>query len=208
MPCGLRWRPATTISGSIRPSAGSRSKSFTIPRWLGVISATRSNSAAGRFPRILRVGCHPTGPPIDPFSRPSRGCCVASRRWGGTMISGTCARSEIGCQPVRPDRTGTVVREDFRIRKRRRRDMVDFFDFGNFSALQGSADRDRTTAERDPKAEGVERHSRPLPRCRREGNRRSMSTGFARGFSVSLTSRTAALWVCRPRTSRLEARVL
>ena len=67
--------------------------------------------------------------------------------------------------------------------------MADFSDFRNFSALRGSEDRDRTTADRDLKAEGVERHSRPLPWCRREGNRTAMSRGFARGFTVFLMSR-------------------
>ena len=41
--------------------------------------------------RISQGGCQPIGPPTVPSSRPSRDCCVASKHWGGAMMSGICA---------------------------------------------------------------------------------------------------------------------
>ena len=64
-----------------------------------------------------------------------------------------------------------------------RRRLAGFFDFRKFSALQGFADRDRTLAERDPKAEGTAWHLRPLEQCRRKGSPTSMCTVFGVGVS-------------------------
>jgi hypothetical protein len=57
-----------------------------------------------------------------------------------------------------------------------RRRLDGFFDFRNFSDLQGFADRDRTTAERDRKAEEMTWYSRQPQPCRRKESQTSMST--------------------------------
>ena len=51
----------------------------------------------------------------SPLLRGRRGVVALPRgRWVGTRISGTCARCGIGCQRGRPDRAGTVGKEEFR----------------------------------------------------------------------------------------------
>jgi hypothetical protein len=79
-----------------------------------------------------------------------------------------------------------------------RRRLPGFFDFRNFSALQGFADRYRTLAERDPKAEGMAWHARLLERCRRKGNPTSMRTVRVVGLSASFVYRLSEARSQRP----------
>ena len=96
-------------------------------------------------------------------------------------------RCEPGSRQALRDRRGDVADTARKSAKRRRRDVADFFDFNDFSDLQGFADRDRTTAERDPKAERMDRRLDavdPVPTRRKA--ERSMSTWFRGGvFRVS-----------------------
>jgi hypothetical protein len=88
-----------------------------------------------------------------------------------------------------------------------RRRSSGFFDFRNFSALQGFADRYRTLAERGSRAEGMAWHSRPPQPCRRKGSPTSMSTVKVVGVSVSFWDRRAEA-LRRPSAGLYWARVL
>jgi hypothetical protein len=83
------------------------------------------------------------------------------------------ALGEIDCR-TGPLRAGGMPREAASGIARRRAGR--FFDFRNFSALRRFADADRRTAERDSQGEGLARHSRPLPPCRRKGSQRPVGT--------------------------------
>ncbi len=88
----------------------------------------------------------------------------------------------------------------------RRRYSPDFFDFRDFSALQGSPDRDRTTADRDPRGQGMDRHSRRLFRGLGAGSGGSMVTSPEGELSVIFAIRFPGSRWCPPGSLRLEAR--
>jgi hypothetical protein len=73
-----------------------------------------------------------------------------------------------------------------------RRQLEGFFDFGHFSALQGFADRDRTTAERDPKAKNRADNHNDCDGAREREIRASMSTVKVVGTSGSRIGKNGA----------------
>ena len=202
-PCDTRWPPAATISGSTSALGRIALEEFRDP-----------SLARGHFGYAVELGRRALPPQFAgrlPADRPSNrpfydaidGLIRSLEALGRHDDSaGPAQPSGIGCRAAaRSGRRRGV--EDGPIQeceKGRRRGAV-FFDFRNFSDLQGFADRDRTTAERDPQAEGMAWHSRPLHSCRRKGSRTSMSTWFRdRSVRVILESIRGGDGRCRPRS--------
>ena len=165
----------------------------------GAGEAALTPQFAGRLPagpaRQSAVLRRPRG--IDPLAGRPR----PERRFGGPPRAGG-----IGSARRVRDAVGIGPRNrSLRRRKKVRRGLTVFFDWMNFSDLRGTADRDRTAADRDPQAEGMARHSRPPDSCRRKGSRTSMRGGFATARAVVSSSRTAGAGRCLPRPIRLGA---
>ena len=175
MRCGMRFRPVTTTSGSTwrsgqialaefhDPGAGARAFRLRVRAGPPGVAAGFQGAFAARPAQQSTV-----------LSRRSTGWSSAWKRSGrhDDAKSLRCARPRgsraVRLEAVLVDGFDRLFAGASEIARRR---LEGFFDFKNFSDLQGFADRDRTTAERDPKAEGMAWHTRPPQPCRRKGSR-------------------------------------